>query len=87
MKSKISTSVVVAIICIVFDASAQTTAFEFTLPSEVSLPPRPKGFAVQEGKLQLSETCQRLPKNVGNGLNRTNFHLADGTSSSSSPWV
>lgn len=67
--------------------SAQNTIAEFAPPSETTIPSGPKGVAIQEGKKLLTETHQRLPKNVGNGLNCTNCHLAGGTTAKSSPWV
>ena len=44
-------------------------------------------MAIREGKLLLTETHQRLPKNVGNGLNCTSCHLAGGTTANASPWI
>lgn len=70
-----------------FSAAPQTAAAEFQPPTEASIPPGPKGMAIQEGKKLLSETRQRLPKNVGNGLNCTNCHLDGGTTANASPWV
>ena len=70
-----------------FSAVPQTAALEFKPPTEASIPPGPKGIAIQEGKTLLSETRQRLPKNVGNGLNCTNCHLDGGTTANASPWV
>lgn len=66
---------------------AQNTTAEFAPPLETTIPSGPKGVAIQEGKKLLTETHQRLPKNVGNGLNCTNCHLAGGTTAKSSPWV
>lgn len=87
MKIRFSKLVVVAVVFTVFDAIAQATGTEFKVPLDSSMPPGPKGVAVREGKLLLSETRQRLPKNVGNGLNCTNCHLAGGRTSNSAPWV
>lgn len=44
-------------------------------------------MAIQEGKKLLTETHQRLPKNMGNGLNCTNCHLDGGTTANASPWL
>ena len=67
--------------------SAQTPALDFTPPAESSVPVGPKGIAIREGKTLLVETHQRLPKNVGNGLNCSNCHLTGGTIANASPWV
>lgn len=69
------------------NAGAQVTAPEFKPPPESSIPSGPKGVAIQEGKMLLTETHQRLPKNVGNGLNCTSCHLAGGTTANAAPWV
>jgi thiosulfate dehydrogenase len=66
---------------------AQTAAPAFVAPAETTIPSGPKGLAIQEGKKLLTETHQRLPKNVGNGLNCTSCHLAGGTTANASPWV
>lgn len=65
---------------------AQTTA-AFAPPAESSIPDGPQGTAIHEGKKLLTETKQRLPKNVGNGLNCTNCHLNGGATQGASPWV
>lgn len=67
--------------------AAQTAAPALTAPAESTIPPGPKGLAIQEGKKLLTETHQRLPRNVGNGLNCTSCHLAGGTTAGASPWV
>jgi len=67
-------------------AAAQSLA-ELQPPKEDSIPAGPKGAAIRAGKLLLAETRQRLPANVGNGLNCTNCHLAGGTAAQASPWV
>jgi thiosulfate dehydrogenase len=77
----------IVVILIACNASAQATAPEFNPPADSSIPSGPRGIAIREGKLLLEETHQRLPKNVGNGLNCTNCHLAGGTTANSSPWV
>ncbi len=59
----------------------------FSPPPESSIPAGPKGIAIQEGRKLLTETHQRLPNNVGNGLNCTSCHLAGGTTPNASPWV
>lgn len=66
---------------------AQTAVPPFTAPADSTIPSGPKGLAIQEGKKLLTETHQRLPKNVGNGLNCTSCHLAGGTTANASPWV
>ena len=67
--------------------AAQPPAPPFTAPADATIPSGPKGLAIQEGKKLLTETHQRLPKNVGNGLNCTSCHLAGGTTANASPWV
>ncbi len=59
----------------------------FSPPPEASIPTGPFGAAITEGKKLLTETHQRLPQNVGNGLNCTNCHLTGGTTPGASPWV
>ncbi len=68
-------------------AMAQVTVAEFKPPSDASIPAGPSGVAIQEGRKLLTQTKHLLPKNVGNGLNCTNCHLAGGTTAGSSPWV
>ncbi|MDL2354547.1 MAG: c-type cytochrome [Pseudomonadota bacterium] len=58
-----------------------------TAPAESTMPSGPKGDAIREGRLLLTETHQRLPKHVGNGLNCTSCHLAGGTTANASPWI
>lgn len=69
------------------NVAAQTAAPPMTAPAESTIPAGPKGNAIREGKLLLTETHQRLPKNVGNGLNCTSCHLAGGTTAHASPWI
>ena len=85
IRSNISVSVLA--IFFVCNASAQVPVAEFKPPPDSSIPSGPKGTAIRAGKLLLSETHQRLPGNVGNGLNCTNCHMAGGTTANSSPWV
>ena len=59
----------------------------FKPPSEATIPDGPAGVAIREGKKLVTETRQRLPGNVGNGLNCTNCHLAGGTTANAAPWV
>ncbi|MHB8746207.1 MAG: c-type cytochrome [Gammaproteobacteria bacterium] len=59
----------------------------FAPPAEAALPSDPRGDAIRAGKLLLTETKQRLPKNVGNGLNCSNCHLNAGRTQFASPWV
>lgn len=68
-------------------AAAQTAAPVLKVPAESTIPSGPKGLAIIEGKKLLTETRQRLPKNVGNGLNCSSCHLAGGTTANASPWV
>lgn len=68
-------------------AVAQTAAPVLKVPAESTIPSGPKGLAIIEGKKLLTETRQRLPKHVGNGLNCTSCHLAGGTTANASPWV
>lgn len=56
-------------------------------PPESSIPANEQGKAIRWGKVLLTETKQRLPKNVGNGLNCSNCHLQAGTVAYASPWV
>jgi thiosulfate dehydrogenase len=76
-----------AAVCLALNVAAQTPAPALSAPDESTIPAGPKGIAIQEGKKLLTETHQRLPKNVGNGLNCTSCHLAGGTTANASPWV
>lgn len=67
--------------------AAQAAAPALAVPAESTIPAGPKGLAIQEGRKLLTETHQRLPKNVGNRLNCTSCHLAAGTTANASPWV
>lgn len=67
--------------------AAQTAAPALSVPAESTIPSGPQGIAIREGKQLLTETKQRLPQNVGNGLNCTSCHLAGGTTANASPWV
>ena len=67
--------------------AAQTVAPALAAPADSTIPAGPKGIAIQEGRKLLTETHQRLPKNVGNGLNCTSCHLAGGATANASPWV
>ncbi len=78
-------AVIFAAVCGIGSAYGQTASFN--PPDEASIPPGPKGDAIRQGKLLLTETPQRLPDNVGNGLNCTSCHLAGGTTSNAAPWV
>lgn len=60
---------------------------DFNPPLDASIPSGPKGDAIKHGKLLLTDTRQRLPNNVGNGLNCTSCHLAGGATPNASPWV
>lgn len=73
--------------CNVQAQTAAPPASRLTSPPESSIPTGPKGVAIQEGKKLLTETRQRLPNNVGNGLNCTNCHLAGGTVGNAGPWI
>ena len=72
-------------------ASAQVIAArplaDFKPPIESSIPAGPLGEALRGGKLLVTETHQRLPKNVGNKLNCVNCHLGGGATANASPWV
>ena len=87
MKTRLNMSVGISALVIASSVGAQATAPEFKPPPDSSIPSGPKGIAIQAGKLLLTETHQRLPKNVGNGLNCTNCHLVGGTTAHASPWV
>ena len=69
------------------NAHAQPKDFPMHPPADASIPDGPRGLAIRGGRKLLTETHQRLPKNVGNGLNCTNCHLAGGTTANASPWV
>ncbi|WP_292938356.1 c-type cytochrome [Noviherbaspirillum sp.] len=66
--------------------TAQARA-EFKVPDESTIPSGPQGDAIRNGKLLLTQTHQRLPKNVGNKLTCSNCHLNAGTMPGASPWV
>ena len=77
----------VATLFVMLSAQAQPLWPHFNPPAETSMPPGPRGIAIQEGKRLLTETRQHLPQNVGNGLNCTSCHLAAGTVPYAAPWV
>lgn len=89
MRTTFQVSIALAAVILAWSALGQSSppAPDFKPPADATIPTGPKGVAIQEGKLLLTETHQRLPKNVGNGLNCTNCHLGGGTTANSSPWV
>ncbi len=87
MKSLYRPLMCAATLLLMSGAHAQTTTAPFTVPPESSIPAGPRGEAIKAGKLLLTETRQRMPNNVGNGLNCTSCHLNAGTTASASPWV
>lgn len=70
---------------VTLNAAAQ--GVPMTVPAQSTILAGPKGVAIREGKLLLTETHQRLLKNVGNKLNCSSCHLAAGTTANASPWV
>lgn len=76
-----------AMLAVFLASPAFAQAAALAAPPESSIPAGPKGIAIREGKLLVSETSQRLPNNVGNGLACTNCHMAGGTSANASPWI
>lgn len=66
---------------------AAQPAAPWSPPAPDSVPAGPKGAAIEAGRLLLTETRQRLPANVGNGLNCSSCHLSAGTVPLASPWV
>ena len=66
---------------------AQVPEAEFKLPPESRRVDCPQAAAIEEGKKLLTETRQRLPAYVGNGLNCTNCHLEAGAKPFAAPWV
>lgn len=68
-------------------ATAAGSLAPFAPPDESAIPGGPRGDAIREGKLLLTETQQRLPKNVGNGLQCSNCHLNAGRTRNASPWA
>jgi thiosulfate dehydrogenase len=78
-------SAICAAVFVIGNAHAQSA--DFNPPQESGIPAGPRGAAIKQGKLLLTETHQRLPNNVGNGLNCTSCHLAGGATPNASPWV
>jgi thiosulfate dehydrogenase len=68
-------------------ANVHAQGADFNPPPDASIASGPKGEAIKRGKLLLTETRQRLPNNVGNGLNCSSCHLAAGATPNASPWV
>lgn len=91
MSLRWSASLLVISVCLGSAALAQTAepraTAPFKLPAESTIPSGPQGDAIRNGKLLLTETHQRLPKNVGNKLTCANCHLGAGTVPNASPWV
>lgn len=86
-KQKVLRAAALTATLLIAGMAAAQTATELQAPPQSSMPGGPRGAAIAAGKLLLSETPQRLPANVGNGLNCTNCHLAGGTVAQASPWV
>ena len=59
----------------------------FAVPDEVTMPSGPDGTAINLGKVLVTETKKRLPRNVGNGLNCSSCHLSGGTVALAGPFV
>ena len=59
----------------------------FKVPDEIDMPSGPDGAAINLGKALITDTKQRLPKNVGNDLNCSNCHLGAGTVALAGPFV
>ncbi len=68
-------------------AQTQAAAADLQAPSESALTAGPRRDAILDGKDLLAHTAQRMPNNVGNGLNCTNCHLDGGTKAKASPWI
>lgn len=68
-------------------AADVASASDLKPPPESTIPSGPRGVAIQAGRLLLTETHQRLPANVGNGLNCSSCHLAGGTTAQAAPWI
>lgn len=71
----------------IFGNSQAAEPLAFVLPAESTIPAGPSGEAIKLGQSLITDTRKLLPKNVGNGLNCSNCHLAAGTSPSAAPYV
>jgi thiosulfate dehydrogenase len=89
MPGKAGFSLFVSTICAAVSmiGNVQAQNADFNPPKDGSIPSGPRGDAIKHGKLLLTETRQRLPDNVGNGLNCTSCHLTGGATPNASPWV
>ncbi|WP_344764590.1 c-type cytochrome [Actimicrobium antarcticum] len=87
MTTKMTVIASALLACMTWNAFAQAPAPLLVAPADATIPSGPKGVAIQEGRKLLTETHQRLPNNVGNGLNCTSCHLAGGTTANASPWI
>lgn len=62
-------------------------AAPFAVPDDSTIPSGPTGEAIKLGRDLINNTHKLLPRNVGNGLNCTNCHIAGGTTPMSAPFV
>ncbi|MES1963741.1 c-type cytochrome [Psychrobacter sp. AH5] len=56
------------------------------MPDESTIPDDEYGAAVRRGLLLVNNTYKEMPNNVGNQLNCTSFHLANGSEAFAAPW-
>ena len=70
-----------------FGSAQAAGTVPFKVPDEIDMPSGPDGAAINLGKALITDTKQRLPKNVGNDLNCSNCHLGAGTVALAGPFV
>lgn len=66
------------------DASASKATIK--MPDESTIPDDEQGAAIRRGLLLVNNTYKELPDHVGNRLNCTSCHLANGSEAYAAPW-
>lgn len=62
-------------------------AVGFPVPGDSLIPDDVLGRSIRRGKALLAHTGDSLPAHVGNDLNCTSCHLANGTRADAAPWI
>ena len=65
---------------------AAVAKLEIKMPDESTIPDDEYGAAVKRGLLIVNNTYKEMPDNVGNQLNCTSCHLANGSEAYAAPW-
>ena len=68
------------------DATASAGTVAIKAPDESTIPDDERGAAIRRGLQIVNHTYKELPDNVGNQLNCTSCHLANGSEAYAAPW-